>query len=151
MTSFTPLQRAIRHGLDQKSYSIRALERAAGLPVNAVRNILNGTSRNPSLLVLSALSEALECSIDTFFPPLAQSRESVLGQEFDFDLYTECMNLLKTTLSQEKLTVPPEQVHCLLWDLYVYTFDPTSPRSPTDFCHWLLRRDFLDGPNSVQA
>lgn len=60
----TSLINQIKRRIEEKGLSVRALERHAGLGLHAVTNILSGRSKKPSADMLSAIAQALDCTVD---------------------------------------------------------------------------------------
>lgn len=51
----------------QKGYSIRGLANAAGIPPGTLKNIIYGKSRNPGVVTIKKLCDALEITLGEFF------------------------------------------------------------------------------------
>ena len=49
-----------------KGITSAELSKNAGVPLGTLNKILNGETKNPSYEVVSALAQALECSVDMF-------------------------------------------------------------------------------------
>lgn len=53
--------------IDEKQYTINGLARHAGLPPTTLKNILNGTSKNPGIVTLKIICDGLDVSLTEFF------------------------------------------------------------------------------------
>lgn len=49
-----------------KGMTSAQLSKKSGVPLGTLNKILNGETKNPSYEVVSALAQALDCSVDTF-------------------------------------------------------------------------------------
>lgn len=52
---------------DERNMAINALARSAGMPPTTVKNILNGSSRNPGIVTIKLLCDGLGISLFDFF------------------------------------------------------------------------------------
>jgi len=52
---------------DERHLAINALARSAGMPPTTVKNILNGSSRNPGIVTIKMLCDGLGISLIEFF------------------------------------------------------------------------------------
>lgn len=64
MEKLGELQRAIRIYVAQKKITVPRLEKAAGLKPGSVYNILNGRSQSPSLELILAITQVLDCRVE---------------------------------------------------------------------------------------
>ena len=54
----------INASLSETKRNVSLAERMAGVPENTIRNILEGTSKNPKIETLQAIAKFLDCSLD---------------------------------------------------------------------------------------
>lgn len=52
---------------DERNLAINALAHSAGVPPSTVKSILNGKSKNPGIVTLKMLCDALDISLIEFF------------------------------------------------------------------------------------
>lgn len=52
---------------DERNLAINALAHSAGVPPSTVKSILNGKSKNPGIVTLKMLCDALDISLVEFF------------------------------------------------------------------------------------
>lgn len=58
------LAERIKEKMQEQSYSMLSLARAAGLKETAVKDIISGKSKNPGIQKIGKLADALKCSTD---------------------------------------------------------------------------------------
>jgi len=57
----------IRELCDDREWKMNKLSNEAGVPPSTVKNIMNGTSRNPGVVTVKKLCDAFEITLDEFF------------------------------------------------------------------------------------
>ncbi len=57
----------IRELYKARGWSMNSLSNEAGVPPSTIKNIMNGTSRNPGVVTLKKLCDAFEITLDEFF------------------------------------------------------------------------------------
>ena len=67
MTTIECVANRILELCDKRRLSINALARSAGMPPTTVKNILNGSSKNPGIVTIKMLCDGLEISLIEFF------------------------------------------------------------------------------------
>lgn len=67
MTTIECVAKRILELCDKRRLSINALARSAGMPPTTVKNILNGSSKNPGIVTIKMLCDGLEISLIEFF------------------------------------------------------------------------------------
>lgn len=50
----------------QKGFTTKQLSELSGVPLGTVNKIISGTTKNPQLVALSAIANALGCSVEDF-------------------------------------------------------------------------------------
>ena len=107
--------------------SIQALERKAGLKSSAVRNILNGTSKNPSVHTLRAIADALDCSIldllgeGDLYPQKDGDSSPKKGYpkvKWNNDLFVEAATLVGSILQKQNYTPMSDEGIFLIKEIF---------------------------------
>lgn len=57
----------IRELCEDRGWKINRLSNEAGVPPSTLKNIMNGTSRNPGTVTVKKLCDAFEITLDEFF------------------------------------------------------------------------------------
>jgi len=149
MSAFLKTQ--IRDRMEAKNLSINALERRPGLNRSAVRNILQGFSKNPSIEILSSVAAALDCTINDLVAPgeaggysekvmgegSAKTRESYMWDE---DLYHDVIKVVSELAKEQNLNLDFGQITNLANENYKYAISKKSKHADRDFCKWLMGR-----------
>ena len=145
------LQQQIRDRMEERNLSIYALEKKAGLNRSAVRNILQGFSKNPSVEILSAIALALDCTLNELVDPgkvvktseritartSAKNKESVMWNE---SLYLDTAKVISKIAEEKGLSLNLDQINTFILEGYKYSIDKNSKSADKDFCKWLMRR-----------
>ncbi len=145
------LQQQIRDRMEAKNLTIYALEKKAGLNRSAVRNILQGFSKNPSIEILSAVALALDCTLNDLagtsesgqFSYKSDKKVAHKTKESNLwykDLYLENVRVLSTLASERGLELNLEQMTNLIQESYKYSLSKNSHNADKDFCNWLISR-----------
>lgn len=61
------VENRIRELCRARGWRINRLSNEAGIPPSTIKNIMNGTSRNPGVVTLKKLCDAFEITLDEFF------------------------------------------------------------------------------------
>ena len=129
MTSY--LQKQIQTRMAQKGFSVAGLEKRAGLKESAVKNILYGQSKKPSLEIVNAIAKALECSIQELIGETNSSKKTATNETvFKAELFTEATNSIINHLKETDKAITTEQVVELILETYKYSIDNSE-----DFIH----------------
>lgn len=56
----------IKEYKNQKGYTTKQLSELSGVPLGTINKIISGTTKNPQLAALSAIADALGCSVEEF-------------------------------------------------------------------------------------
>jgi transcriptional regulator with XRE-family HTH domain len=135
-----------------KRLSIYALEKKAGLKRSAVRNILHGLSKKPSVETIKCIAIALECSVDELVGPdlnnghlvishNANGVKKQLGHEWNEKLYIEAAQIVAKNLQEHEYKPTFEQALLLISETYKYSLSKRSNLIDDDFTKWLLRKN----------
>jgi transcriptional regulator with XRE-family HTH domain len=145
------LKQQIQDRMDERNLSIYALEKKAGLNRSAVRNILQGFSKNPSVEILSAIAIALDCTLNELVDPeqivktsqkitartASKNKESVMWNE---NLYLDTAKVISKIAEEKNLSLNLDQMNSFILEAYKYSIDKSSKSADKDFCKWLMGR-----------
>lgn len=146
------LQAQIKDRMEAKNLTIYALEKKAGLNRSAVRNILQGFSKNPSIEILSAVASALDCTLNDLvganesgkFTYKAERKAPITKTKdcspWHKELYIEIINILSKIASEKELELSLGQMNDLVQESYKYSLSKNSKNADKDFCNWLINR-----------
>jgi transcriptional regulator with XRE-family HTH domain len=81
----------IRSHIQNSNFSVRELERKAGLKRSAISNILEGKVKRPSLDILRVIAKALNCSVSEFLEP--EELEAPSPSEHNVDIFQRSISL----------------------------------------------------------
>lgn len=147
------LQQQIEDRMKAKSLTIYALEKKAGLNRNAVRNILQGFSKKPSVEIISAIAKTLDCTLDDLVgknesnsniassksinKAVSRNKVSYIWKE---DLYFEVVKTISKLVVDKGEGLNLEQVSGLINETYKYSINKNSETVDKDFCKWLINK-----------
>lgn len=144
------LQNQIKTRMHAKALSIAALEREAGLKVNAVRNILSGQSKKPSAETLQAVANVLECSVRDLLekdisnisltPHVTKNSEEAL-HEWIPKLFDDCVQVVQGVIDSKKYIPSAEEMFFLVKEVYFYSLDKNAMQVDQKFAEWFIDRN----------
>jgi transcriptional regulator with XRE-family HTH domain len=130
----------------EKNLSITALEQKAGLSINSVRNILNGRIKKPSVSSISAIANALGCSLlDLINGSDSKDLEPKMGNEKhiiieDFNLMEDCCEAVINLLKKREELISLSDCFNLISIVYSYTRDDKSRNVDHKFVKWMIEQ-----------
>jgi len=139
----------IKNEMEKRSWSVHALERQAGLKPSAIRNILYGRSKNPSLSVIQSIANALECSVADLIDEEAEERSKATGVEkgenrdnlpWNQQLYLKCIQQLLTILIEKPIQLKKESILSVIDDAYFYSSVNNLEKPDQNFLNWLIEK-----------
>lgn len=143
------LQNQITIRMKAKALSIAALEREAGLKINAVRNILSGQSRKPSAETLQAIANVLECSVRDLLdkemtrvvlaPHITKNSDDVI-HEWLPSLFDACVHAIQNVFDTKKYIPSAEEMFFLVKEVYFYALEKNEKQVDHKFTEWLIER-----------
>lgn len=128
------LQRAIRMYVAQKKITIPRLEKAAGLKPGSVYNILNGRSQSPSLELILAITQVLDCRVEDLLH--APENACALNLDLFQEVTVSCFEALK---GQE---MAPRQFTNIVADVYKLCCEENNGRLDSRLTTRILERAF---------
>ena len=108
------VRQKIKSHIDENSMTVRDLERKAGLKPSAVKNIINGSSKNPTIQIVHSIAKALGCTIDDLVENKASSKSSS-ESDWNCNLYIQVLTKSSKYLSKIGVTLS-EKVFFILVD-----------------------------------
>jgi transcriptional regulator with XRE-family HTH domain len=141
------LATSIKKKLEETHLTAGKVEKLAGLKINAVRNILNGTSQNPSVLTLKAIATVFNCSIDELLENehsvevrLSSYKENkpILTLD-DLDLFLKVTNLVAKIIRENGYKITVEQALNLIRGIYSYSAMEKKNTINMEFVTWLFQ------------
>lgn len=140
MSSF--LQEQIQTRMEAVGLSVYGLEKKAGLKRSAVRNILQGFSQKPSADVVSAIANALDCTLNDLVGSSDGSTVKLKkrGTVWSDKLYIEAVQSIAKHLSDKNQHLNFEQAAHLVAETYKYSIAKSATKIDDDFSKWLVEK-----------
>lgn len=138
----------------EKNLSISAFERIAGLKKNAVTNIINGHTKNPSAKTLQAIADLVGCSVkdllqnneinpnislqrSTITPPRA---EVVVTYLEDIDLFNEISNYFTQSLKNKNKKIDINLFLQSIVETYSFCYFKNDKKFDIRFADWSIEK-----------
>lgn len=127
--------------------SIMELEAKARLKTHAVRNIVTGKSKNPSAVNLTAIADALGCSIKDLLetPKALQQEEDPFSVEellqenhIHSSLMEDCVRSVEALLQKNKKIITTTQYLICVREVYLHSLQKNPPAVNTAFAEWFI-------------
>jgi transcriptional regulator with XRE-family HTH domain len=136
---------SLKKRIQEKHLSAAKVERLAGLKQNAVRNIILGTSKQPSAFTLKAIANVLECTVDSLLEDegshISQNKKTITNVYIkDPELFIEASNAALQITKEKKINITVDQISDLIKEIYVYTTRKKTKTIDMDFVEWLVER-----------
>ncbi len=144
------LQKQIRTRMKAKDLSIAALEREAGLKINAVRNILSGQSKKPSAETLQAIANVLDCSVKDLLEkeisnisdlPYSIRHLEVATHEWDAELFNQTIETIQEIFEKKSYIPSVEEALFFIKEIYIYALEKNSKTLDPKFAEWFIERN----------
>lgn len=146
------LPKNILQKLMDKNMSVSSLEKESGLKKSAVQNIIYQRSKNPSIKLIHAIAQELECSVDELLeenvgtplkekvPSSSKDEKTEWNPILFFEVVKHVVNKIKKTnvvFSKE------EGLFCID---EIYRFSLRDPEKKVDprFVEWIMERSQKD-------
>lgn len=136
----TPLQKNLRHRLEENNISANALERKAGLKPSAVQNILQGKSKRPAAELLIAISNELGCAVEDLLSEKKDSRDQKGVKEWIPTLYVNSLRVVQLELERMKVNLEKQEVLALADEVYTYSVRGSTQFADKRFATWLVSK-----------
>ena len=137
------LQDQIKTRMEDKKLTARDLERDAGLKISAVRNVLNGYSKNPGIELIAAIAKLLDCSTDELLGVESRKGKSEANKQktidvWDFALYENCLKEVQSYLHSKSLKPQAEQILFFIREAYIYSVEGKGSKADLRFIKWII-------------
>lgn len=135
--------------MDERKLTIAALERKAGLKLDAVRNIILGRTRNPNVQVLQAIARVFNCSIEeltsfeTFQENIVNPLQNAYTKELKFDnpeLLLDAVKVIVQVLDEKNLSLTLTKVLLLIQEVYHFSSKKNINIADPEFVEWIIER-----------
>lgn len=142
----TIIAKQIHARMKAKNISTIEVEKQAGLKPHAVRNILRGHSKRPSVDIVHAVARVLACTVDDLLQGMniftddkeGKTREELLDQPYKSGLLAETMKLIDAKVSKEKHKLTIHQVLTCVEETYLYSLQNGLNKVDKDFADWFM-------------
>lgn len=147
----TRLQQEITKRLADKNITPYAIQKLTGINEGTIRNIINGKAPNPTLNVLLALTNILDCSISELVGDDSKRPENELEKFYsrrDLD-YCLLEQVAQGVIDYVKgLDEPISYAHINKGIMVLYKYCKTNDYDelPQDFSGWYLANAFMSEP-----
>lgn len=145
------LKDIIQNKLEEYQMNPSDLERKAGLAPSSIRKILLGTSQNPTLGTLNAISNVFHCSIDELVgrKPINTDKEKLKkAVQHDVEWKSELIQLIVDStcnfIEENRLSPKFFCVISVISDTYTYCLDKKKGEFDASFHEWHLHKKLLD-------
>lgn len=142
----TIIAKQIHARMKARDISTIEIERQAGLKPHAVRNILRGHSKRPSVDIVHAVARVLGCTVDDLLQGMniftddkkGQTRDELLIQPHKAGLLAETVRFVDTKVSKEKLNLTVHQVLTCIEETYLHSLQKGLSKVDKDFADWFM-------------
>lgn len=142
------LKSNIQKNLEIHNITVAELERRAGLKSSAVRNILDGRSKNPNIETLRAIAQEFNQNIDELTKPddaLAESPALNVNQYgFDHLLFMKAYNELLNKAKQHDIQISIDEMLEYIKQVYEYSIECDLKVIDERFVKYILRKKIQD-------
>jgi transcriptional regulator with XRE-family HTH domain len=145
MTSY--LQQKLKSLIESKNTNIASLEKSAGIKRDAIRNILSGRSKSPSLGLISSIAKALDANIADFIDSDYTSQSDITSVfileklEWNKDLIQDTINTVQLLIDKYSLSVDFDKAIKFVREIYAYSLGKNllTKKADADFAEWLVK------------
>lgn len=156
------LSQRIKTKLQEKSLSVHAFEKSAGLKQSTVQNILQGRSKRPRIDIIQAIARNLGCSVeeltgelDCSVDPLTEKVLCHLHPEtgnqnqtppmaadvpWDKDLYLKTMEAILKALKDQDASFSRQDIITTIDEIYKYSAQGKKQQIDKQFAEWYLKQ-----------
>ena len=136
------LRQSIIDKIRTKELNVNSLEKKAGLKKNSVRNIILGTSNNPSIGTLDAIASVLGCTIDELIGKKTISDinndNNKESHELLMDLFCQIVDFIEKLTTEQNLTLSLEELLYFIKESYIFSLNGSKELNP-QFIEWLIK------------
>ena len=129
----------INASLSETKRNVSLAERMAGVPENTIRNILEGTSKNPKIETLQAIAKFLDCSLDELVGNIPkQHTKPQTNVPLNSKLFTSIVEIINIHISKKNLKITFDQVMLIIEKSYTFCYEKRNQLADKEFIEWLL-------------
>ncbi|MBS0272535.1 MAG: helix-turn-helix transcriptional regulator [Proteobacteria bacterium] len=146
------ISQTIKDKISEAGISVHAFEKKAGLKQSAVQNILYGKSKKPSLHIMQAIAQALNCTVlelmegedENETVPETKEQQSSLETEssWNVDLYVEVLRTINTLAKKKRLLLSKDMMLDCAEEIYEYSLKNKKNKPDKHFADWLIEKNF---------
>jgi transcriptional regulator with XRE-family HTH domain len=137
--------------IEENHLSIGNLEKKSGLKKNAIRNIIEGRSKNPNIDTLTSIASTMGCSIDSLIN--ATDNRNILQDQYDansphlwdYQLFEQTTYTVKNLLDEKKSNMHFENILELIKEIYLFSLEKENENGNKDvdvrFAKWLVNKN----------
>jgi len=152
----TSIAEIIKEKMHEQGLSAHALEKRAGLKNSAVQNILYGRSKNPSIKILTAISQVLNCNISQLIGDESignldednqmrgsQSSKLTVNEDrpWHADLYISSFNLVSSLFRKNNTSFTKNKLLTIIDEVYLYSYKQNLNEPDKNFAEWLVSKN----------
>ncbi len=138
----------IKKKLEEQHKTVSLAEKLAGLQKNAIRNILNGNSLNPSIETCAAIAKVLGCSLDELIGNHSLQGETKNSNKLEVDyecrlaLYKEITSMIIDYVEAKSYSIKLLKLQQLIKEAYLFALDKKGGKADQGFIEWLIDNEF---------
>ena len=142
------IKQRLKLRLDQMDMSASSLEQKAKLSSGAVRNILLGRSKNPTINTLMAIARVLGCTVNDLaeeispsipaFDKIKPDKEAFPWQP---DLFVKVLHTVDAHLKKRNYRANLDEFLFFAKEIYVYCMQDKNGTLDEKFTHWLIDKN----------
>lgn len=144
------ISQTIKDKISEAGISVHAFEKKAGLKQSAVQNILYGKSKKPSLHIMQAIAQALDCTVlelmggKNVTAPLSKEHQPSLAAEstWNIDLYIETLKTINILAKKKRLFLSKNNMLDCADEIYEYSLKNKKNKPDKHFADWLIDKNF---------
>lgn len=135
----------IAQRIKELNINIYSLEKSSGLGSRAIRNIIDGSSKNPGIKVICAIALALNCSIDDMVglqKDIKQPEKINRKYKWHTTLFLKVIQNVIKYIEEKKYTISMEDVLYFIEKIYIFSIDTLE--LDQKFLQWLIDEKMSD-------
>lgn len=151
------LSQKIKEKMIERNLSAHLLEKRAGLKPSAVQNIIYGRSKNPSIALIKAIANVLNCTVEDLISEDGKKSSNLSvprvsgGIFFDKEkpdkknypwnqqLYLYCLRGVCDSIYQQNISIEKNDLLTVIEETYGYALDNNLQEPDLLFTNWLIK------------
>lgn len=140
------LSESIRIKLEENNMNPSDLERKAGLSSSVIRKILLGSSQNPTLETLDAISNVFDCTIDDLAgrvdkkPPHKENNLLLKDLIWSSELVKKIINSISSIIDKKNTCINMEDAITIIAEIYNYCVVKKDGKFDESFSEWYVNK-----------